>query len=133
MIDCPTSYFWNGLQCTAVYSYGKGPCISDFSCSTGLICNQNSALCTCPYTMSLWSNQTNTCSYNYKGCFFSCLNQTLCDFTQTNVILITGTVTTGLFLLELDDCLNLCYSYSYSYAHMQFSSNIYRLDLFSIN
>ena len=75
--------------------------------------------------MPAWNNGSNICNYDYKGCFYSCFAAISCDFYQTNVIIAT-TNYTGIYSIELDDCLNLCSLNGYNYGHMQFSGNIYR-------
>ena len=114
-------------MCSSVYSYGKGPCVGDYSCSNGLVCNQETSLCTCPNTKPLWDNTS--CNYQYKGCFYDCLSSISCDFHQSNVLITTllnSSSDTTLYSIELDDCLNLCKLKGFSYTHMQFSTNIYR-------
>lgn len=118
--DCATSYYWNGVQCKSVYGYGQGPCLGDYSCYRGLVCDRETSTCKCPSSQPKWDSVSMTCWYKYMGCYSACTS-TPCDYSDDDRQIETQD--NSYTYLELDDCLSLCEYSNKKYALIHLYSN----------
>jgi hypothetical protein len=115
--DCSVGYFWNGTECARLMQYLETGCSGDYNCDKTKYLKCLNKVCTCE-TNKNWDSTTQTCRYNYLGCYE--------DSTYgTATHLFTQNSNRKMFYF-VDMCITTCKNYYTNYSSIfVYGSNNY--------